>query len=127
MPHVRKLDVRTPSDNPNEIVVSVSIPRATVNFRSIDNSLPELEQELAERYPVKRVRRSRRKRNPADPTHWELNCIVELARPLVGNSERGCPLVSEEISRQQGAFKTTHSANVTTYDRTQDRLDGDRV
>jgi hypothetical protein len=83
MPHVRKLDVRTPSDNPNEIVVSVSIPRATVNFRSIDNSLPELEQELAERYPVKRVRRSRRKRNPADPTHWELNCIVELARPLV--------------------------------------------
>ncbi|MGA9507868.1 MAG: hypothetical protein WBV55_04385 [Candidatus Sulfotelmatobacter sp.] len=95
MPHIRKLDVRIPSDNPNEIVVSVSIPRATVDFRSIDNSLPELEQELAERYPVKRIHRSRRMRNPVDPTHWELNFIVELAKPLI--TVIGAAMVNEAV------------------------------
>jgi hypothetical protein len=50
---------------------------------SIENSLRELEQVLAERYPVKRVRLSRRMRNPADPTHWNLNFIVALGKPLI--------------------------------------------
>jgi hypothetical protein len=112
MPHIRKLDVRTPSDKPNEIVVSVSIPRATVDFRSIDNSLSELEQELAERYPVKRVRRSRRMRNPADPTHWELNFIVQLAKPIITvigaptcNLRRWTPILV--IPRRVGTFQRT--------------------
>src|ERR1039458_7209138 len=95
MPHIRKLEVGTPADKPNEMVVSVWIPRAMNDFRSIDNSLPELEQELAKRYPVKRVRRSRRMRNPADPTHWELNFIVELAKPLI--TVIGAAMVNEAV------------------------------
>jgi hypothetical protein len=65
------------------------------DFRSIDNSLPELEQELAKRYPVKRVRRSRRMRNAADPTHWELNFIVELAKPLI--TVMGAAMANEAV------------------------------
>lgn len=95
MPHIRKLEVGTPADKPNEMVVSVWIPRAMNDFRSIDNSLPELEQELAKRYPVKRVRRSRRMRNAADPTHWELNFIVELAKPLI--SVMGAAMANEAV------------------------------
>jgi hypothetical protein len=95
MPHRRKLEVGTPVDKPNEMVVSVWIPRAMNDFRSIDNSLPELEQELAKRYPVKRVRRSRRMRNPADPSHWELNLIVELAKPLI--TVIGAAMVNEAV------------------------------
>ena len=84
MPHVRKPEVGTHvGDNPNEIVVSVWIPRAANDLRSIDSSLPELQRELATRWPVKSIHRSRRMRNPADPTHWELNLIVELAKPLI--------------------------------------------
>lgn len=41
------------------MVVSVTIPRAATDLHSIDNSLRELEQELAERYPVKLSRYSR--------------------------------------------------------------------
>ena len=95
MPHIRKLEVGTPADKPNEMVVSVWIPRAMNDFRSIDNSLPELEQELAKRYPVKRVRRSRRMRNAADPTHWELNFIVELAKPLI--TVMGAAMANEAV------------------------------
>jgi hypothetical protein len=47
MPHVRKLQVGHHADeNPNEIVVSFSIPRAANDLRSIDISLPELQREL---------------------------------------------------------------------------------
>jgi hypothetical protein len=72
MPHIRKLKVGTPADKPNEMVVSVWIPRAMKDFRSIDDSLAELEQELSKRYPVKRVRRSRR--------------MGTLLIPCIGNS-----------------------------------------
>jgi hypothetical protein len=95
MPHIRKLKVGTPADKPNEMVVSVWIPRAMKDFRSIDDSLAELEQELSKRYPVKRVRRSRRMRNPADPTHWELNFIVELAKPVI--TVIGAAMVNEAV------------------------------
>ncbi len=95
MPHIRKLKVGTPADKPNEMVVSVWIPRAMKDFRSIDDSLAELEQELSKRYRVKRVRRSRRMRNPADPTHWELNFIVELAKPVI--TVIGAAMVNEAV------------------------------
>jgi hypothetical protein len=39
MPHIRKLEVGTPADNPNEMVISVTIPRAATDLYSIDNSL----------------------------------------------------------------------------------------
>ena len=81
MPHVRKLRVG-PADNPNNIGIRW-IPRAANDLRSIEGSLPELQRELATRWPVKRVRRSRLMRNPADPTHWELDFIVELTKPLI--------------------------------------------
>ena len=84
MPQVRKAKVGTQAGaNPNEIVVSVWIPRAANDPRSIDSLLPELQQELSTRWPVKSIHRSRWMRNPADPTHWELNLIVELAKPLI--------------------------------------------
>jgi Trypsin-like peptidase domain len=82
MPHVRKLKLG-PRADPDEIVVSVWIPRAANDLRSIDGSLPELRRELTKRWPVKSIHRSRRMRNPADPTHWELNFIVELAKPFI--------------------------------------------
>jgi len=75
------------------------------DFRSIDDSLPELEQELAKRYPVKRVRRSRRMRNPADPTHWELNFIVELAKPLI--TVIGAAIVNEAVGWFRKRFRGT--------------------
>ncbi len=83
MQYIRRLHIGGANLNPNEIVVSVSIPRAGNDFFSIDRSLYELAKELSKRWPVKRVRRSRRMQNPADPTHWELNVIVELAKPLI--------------------------------------------
>jgi hypothetical protein len=112
MPYIRKLEVGTPADNPNEMVLSVTIPRAATDLHSIDDSLRELEQELAERYPVKRVRRSRLMRNPADPTHWELNFIVELAKPIITvigaptcNLRRWTPILV--IPRRVGTFQRT--------------------
>ena len=84
MPQVRKLKVGTQAGaNPNEMVISVWIPRVANDLRSIDRLLPELNQELATRWPVKSIHRSRWMRNPVDPTHWELNFIVELAKPII--------------------------------------------
>ncbi len=83
MAYVRKLDVGSSRDNPNEIVVSVWIPRATNDLRTIDSSLPELQRELATRWPVKSIRLSRRMRNPAHPTYFDVNLIVGMAKPLL--------------------------------------------
>jgi hypothetical protein len=95
MPHVRKLNVRPRADDPNEKVISVSIPRATTDLLSVDSLLPELQRELATRWPVKSIHRSRRMRNPADPTHWQLNFIVELAKPLI--TVMGAAMVNEAL------------------------------
>jgi hypothetical protein len=121
MPHIRKLEVGTPADNPNEMVISVTIPRAATDLYSIDNSLRELEQELAERYPVKRIRRSRRMRNPSDQTHWELNFIVELAKPLI--TVIGAAMANEALrwfrkrfpgSKERSKQHTTRTIRPTT-------------
>jgi|HubBroStandDraft_1064217.scaffolds.fasta_scaffold136612_3 hypothetical protein len=83
MLHARRIDVGTADENPNEIVVSVWIPRATNDLRSIDASLPELQRELAKHWPVKSVRLARRMRNPAHPVYFDVNFIVEMAKPLL--------------------------------------------
>jgi hypothetical protein len=90
MVHIRRLDVGTHADdNPNELVVSVWIPRATNDLRLIDASLPELQRELAMHWPVKSIRLSRRMRNPTHPVYFDLNFIVEMAKPLIGDFAKG--------------------------------------
>jgi len=76
-PTVRALDL----DNPDEIEVFISIPRARTDLASIRKSLPELERELGKRWPVKSIGLARR--NPVHLTQWEICLIVGLSTPIL--------------------------------------------
>jgi hypothetical protein len=75
--YVKRLD----PDNPEEICVSVSIPRSTAELSSIREALPELRHVLAERWPVERIDLALR--NPVNLTQWEITLLISLAAPIL--------------------------------------------
>jgi hypothetical protein len=76
-PNVKRLDL----DNPDEIWVSVSIPRSTAELSSIREALPELKHDLAERWPVESIGLALR--NPVNLTQWEITLFISLAAPIL--------------------------------------------
>lgn len=76
-PYVKRLDL----DNPDEIWVSVSIPRSAAELSSIREALPELKHDLAQRWPVDSIGLALR--NPVNLTQWEITLFISLAAPIL--------------------------------------------
>jgi hypothetical protein len=74
---IKSLDL----DKPDKIEVFISIPRSTTDFSSICESLPELELDLAKRWPVESIGLARR--NPVNLMQWEIYLIVGLSTPIL--------------------------------------------
>jgi hypothetical protein len=73
MPIVREVD-----ETPDEIRVEIEIPVSAATPDAIEQSQPELQRHLADRWPVKEVTRSRLRRNPVSLTHYELDILIRL-------------------------------------------------
>jgi hypothetical protein len=70
-------------ESPNEIVLDVSIPRSAADYCKVEESFAALEEDLRLRWPVRSVRDSNRRRNPADLRNWVIPIVISLASPLL--------------------------------------------
>jgi hypothetical protein len=59
----------------------VDIPRSSVDFEAVKESLMDLQTELAQRWPVSDIRLLRK--NPLNLAHWEVTIAIGLATALL--------------------------------------------
>jgi hypothetical protein len=70
-------------DEPNEIVVSISIPRSAADYSEIKESFSALKDDLGTRWPVQSVSDSNSRQNPVDLKNWVIPIVIGLAGPLL--------------------------------------------